>query len=69
VIAHAKNAGSILVVVIVAAFIALWYLWPQTSYPVEVRDGQCVGWEVREWAGGLLTQVKDGPFRVPADAC
>jgi len=37
-----------------------------TEYLTEVRDGRCVGWEVR--VIGPINQIKDGPFALPDDA-
>ena len=60
--------GTIATAFVLALVLAVG-VWPSSGWTNEwTNDGECLGWYVTEWAGGIYSEV-EGPYVVARKWC
>ncbi len=52
-----KFFGWLIGLIVVGVIVVAWAM-PKDIYTAEWHDGQCYGYHVREWADGMVKQIK-----------
>lgn len=65
--AFKERAGSVIVGAVIFLIFVAW-AWPKEHWENEWYRGDCLAWNVTEYAGGMIAQA-DGPYVVADRWC